>query len=72
MFSCDKDCQSKKKFDLVYYDELARAEDDIILTVTPGSHKPASGKEYTVPIDSVIRTRWDKASVNWNGRTVIL
>jgi len=27
-----------QKFDLVYYDELARAEDDIILTVDPGKY----------------------------------
>ena len=25
-----------------------------------------------VPIDSVVRTKWKGAHVNWNGRTVIL
>jgi ubiquitin carboxyl-terminal hydrolase MINDY-3/4 len=74
LFSTDAACPTKKQFDVVYYDELARQEDDIILTVTPGTHKPKAGKdkEYTVPIDCVLRTRWDKAGINWNGRTVIL
>ena len=42
-----------------------------MLTVTPGAHK-AKGKEHTVPIDCVIRTRWPNAAVDWNGSTVIL
>ena len=29
-------------------------------------------KEHTIPIDSVIRTKWKNAKINWNGRTVIL
>jgi hypothetical protein len=72
MFSTDISCQTKKQFDLVYYDELARQEHDIILTVTPGTYKPKSNKEYTVPIDCVVRTRWTNAGIDWNGRTVIL
>ena len=72
---------SQPAFDLIYYDELARQEDDIILTVTPGGlsegpeKKKVLGrkpKETTVPIDCVIRTRWQRANVCWNGRTVIL
>jgi hypothetical protein len=61
---------SIKKFDLVYYDELARQEDDIILTVD--KTKSAGDTKYTIPIDSVIRTKWKNAHVGWNGRTVIL
>lgn len=71
LFSTEIDCAFKKSFDLVYYDELARQEYDLILTVTPGAHK-AKGKEHTVPIDCVIRTRWSNATIDWNGRTVIL
>jgi len=69
-----------RPFDLVYYDELARQQDDIILTVEPGKYvsggrRGADGrthKEITIPIDSVIRTKWPQANINWNGRTVIL
>lgn len=71
---------TSRPFDLVYYDELARQEDDIILTVEPGKYVAGGkrgadgrvGKDYTIPIDSVIRTKWAKARINWNGRTVIL
>lgn len=74
---------SQPAFDLIYYDELARQEDDIILTVTPGTSQSSMGsekkkvlgrkpKETIVPIDCVIRTRWAAANVCWNGRTVIL
>ncbi len=71
---------NSRPFDLIYYDELARQADDIILTVEPGKYEPGGkrgldgriGKEHTIPIDSVIRTKWSRAKINWNGRTVIL
>ena len=61
-------------FDLIYYDELARQEDDIILTVDPGKFKgsSASDNKNPVPIEEVIRTKWLRANVSWNGRTAIL
>ena len=63
-------------FDLIYYDELARQADDIILTVEPGKYVPGGKrgldgriqKEHVIPIDSVIRTKWKEAKINWNGR----
>lgn len=64
--------------DLVYYDELAKQEDDIILTLNLGTfteedHKKAlKSDKAIVPIDSVLRTKWRTATVCWNGRTVIL
>ena len=69
-----------RPFDLIYYDELARQQDDIILTVEPGKYvaggrRGADGrmhKEHTIPIDCVLRTKWAQANINWNGRTVIL
>lgn len=72
--------QVPTSFDLIYYDQLAKQEDDIILTVSPGQYvestKTGLGgkkkKENPIPIDSVIRTKWTAADVNWNGRTVIL
>jgi hypothetical protein len=51
------------KFDLFYYDELARQEDDIILTVDPGKYDgpTASNNKNPVPIEEVIRTKWPLA-----------
>jgi hypothetical protein len=76
IFSVDQNNINKtgKVFDLVYYDELARQEDDIILTVDPGKYtgKSASDNKNPVPIDEVIRTKWNQALTSWNGRTVIL
>ena len=72
--------QNSRPFDLIYYDELARQADNIILTVEPGKFV-AGGKrgmdgrthnQHVIPIDSVIRTKWRDANINWNGRTVIL
>jgi hypothetical protein len=63
-------------FDLIYYDELARQEDDLILTVKPGMYKgPINLKESSEmipPIDAVIRTKWDYGLVSWNGRVAFL
>ena len=62
--------------DLIYYDELARQEDDIILTIKLGAYKgPLSLQQTTEmipPIDAVVRTKWDRAQVSWNGRQAIL
>jgi len=60
---------------MVYYDELARQENDIILTVTPGKYVSDGGPDNNknpVPIEEVIRTKWNTGHVCWNGRTKIL
>lgn len=76
MFSVDSKLttESHQKFDLVYYDELARQEHDIILTVDQNQYNgPTADKNKNpIPIEEVIRTKWKQAAVNWNGRTVIL
>jgi hypothetical protein len=76
LFSVDSNNvkQTGKKFDLVYYDELARQEDDIILTVEPGKYSgpDATNNKNPVPIEEVIRTKWNLGHVCWNGRTIIL
>ena len=59
--------EQPKQFDLIYYDELARQDDDIILTVDLTKKEQKS--KYTIPIDSVIRTKWGKTHIDWNGRT---
>lgn len=63
---------------MVYYDELAKQEDDIILTLNLGEFSEEDRKKAEksgkaiIPIDSVLRTKWKTATVCWNGRTVIL
>jgi uncharacterized protein YfeS len=74
IFSPDINLAKKKQtiFDLIYYDELAKQEDDIILTVKLGQYKGPvdlqKTKEMIPPIDAVIRTKWDLGLVSWNGR----
>ncbi len=78
IFSPDINLAKKKQqvFDLIYYDELAKQEDDVILTVKLGLYKGPidlqKTKEMIPPIDAVIRTKWDLGLVSWNGRQVIL
>lgn len=78
LFSTDYHLVNKKQnvFDLIYYDELARQEDDLILTVKVGLYKgPMNLKDTTEmipPIDAVIRTKWDHGLVSWNGRVPFL
>ena len=76
LFSVDSNLLTNPEgeFDLVYYDELARQEHDIILTVSPGQYKgpSASNNKTPIPVDEVIRTKWAGGQVHWNGRTVIL
>eukprot|EP00347_Sterkiella_histriomuscorum_P020281 403338405 len=79
IFSTDFSMTTSKRqqvFDLVYYDELSRQEDDYIMTVKLGAYTgPLNLQETTEmvpPIDAVIRTKWDRGLVNWNGRQPIL
>lgn len=78
LFSTDMTNVKKKQlvFDLIYYDELAKQEDDIILTAKLNQYKGPTDlqktKEMIPPIDAVIRTKWDMALVSWNGRQIIL
>jgi len=76
LFSVDSklNTDTPHKFDLVYYDELARQEDDLLLSVDPSKyHGPsASENKNPIPIEEVIRTKWSTGLVSWNGRTVIL
>jgi len=60
------------KFDLNYYDELARQDEEIHLTVEPGSYVPPGDDDLVPPIDDVIRTKWARSQVDWNGREPFL
>lgn len=65
-----------QEFDLVYYDELARQEEDILLTCQLGKYHGSNNlneiSEIVPPIDAVIRTKWATAIISWNGREKIL
>lgn len=57
---------------MIYYDELAKQEDDLVMTVRLGAYKGPLNLQETSemipPIDAVIRTKWDRGLVDWNGR----
>ena len=57
---------------MVYYDELAKQEDDIILTVEIGKQGEIPKRKNPIPIEEVIRTKWKNSIVSWNGRTANL
>jgi hypothetical protein len=69
---------------LYYYDELAKQEELYRLTVDMPEYNLGSSKEddskshnyrdsdLTPPIDHVIRTKWKKATVDWNGSEPLL
>jgi hypothetical protein len=65
-----------QEFDLIYYDELARQEEDIVLTCQLGQYHGTNNlneaSEIIPPIDAVIRTKWETAVISWNGREKIL
>mmetsp|Transcript_14732 Transcript_14732/g.21678 ORF Transcript_14732/g.21678 Transcript_14732/m.21678 type:complete len:555 (-) Transcript_14732:156-1820(-) len=78
LFSPDKGLVKKtssREFDLFYYDELARQEEVIRLTINPrGGYQgnDESDSELIPPIDKVVRTRWKGATIDWNGSEPIL
>ncbi|XP_048590318.1 probable ubiquitin carboxyl-terminal hydrolase MINDY-4 [Nematostella vectensis] len=77
LFSLDKDLltdwKRSKKFDLYYYDGLARQDEEIRLTVDTTQECPEYDEgDLVPPLELVIRTRWKKATVSWNGSDPIL
>lgn len=80
LFSLDIETTTSlsQKLDLIYYDELAKQEFGIVLSIEKYKYKgPKDLKKLPPgvlipPIESVIRTKWDSAEVDWNGATKIL
>ncbi|XP_076095118.1 putative ubiquitin carboxyl-terminal hydrolase MINDY-4 [Mytilus galloprovincialis] len=79
LFSINKDLvndwKAEKRFDLYYYDGLARQQEVIKLSIctTDRSYKPPTGEvELVPPIDHCIRTKWTDAQVDWNGTEPLL
>merc|ERR1711957_295127 len=66
---------SERRVDLHYFDQMARQSEPIVLSVTPGtlpSHLSTGFEETESMIDRCIRTKWQDATVNWNGTEPIL
>jgi len=60
---------AKSRFELCYYDTLARHEEIIRLTIDPqGKHK---ADETDPPLEKVLRTKWKKCGIKWIGDAVL-
>jgi len=67
--------ESEKVVDVYYFDQLARQNDKVHLTVIPNRlpQKLTTGfEESESMIDRCIRTKWKDAHIDWNGTEVIL
>ena len=64
-----KATSEKSRFELCYYDTLARHEEIIRLTIDPqGKHK---ADETDPPLEKVLRTKWKKCGIKWIGDAVL-
>jgi len=77
LFSADRnlldDWRLEKKFDLYYYDGLARQDEEIRLTVDTTRECPEyKDTDLVPPLEHCIRTRWKNAVIDWNGSEPIL
>ncbi|CAG5134669.1 unnamed protein product [Candidula unifasciata] len=68
------DWKMERRFDLFYYDGLAKQQEEIKLTVSTinQSYKPASDEDLVPPLEHCIRTKWADAEIDWNGLEPIL
>ncbi|XP_071947086.1 probable ubiquitin carboxyl-terminal hydrolase MINDY-4 [Antedon mediterranea] len=68
------DWRVERRFDLYYYDGLARQDEEIRLTVDTTQVNPElpSEDDLIPPLELCIRTKWPGAVVNWNGSEPIL
>ncbi|XP_073250378.1 probable ubiquitin carboxyl-terminal hydrolase MINDY-4 [Porites lutea] len=77
LFSIDRnllhDWRLEKKFDLYYYDGLARQDEELRLTVDTTKECPEyKDTDLVPPLEHCIRTRWKSAVIDWNGSEPIL
>mmetsp|Transcript_36008 Transcript_36008/g.64451 ORF Transcript_36008/g.64451 Transcript_36008/m.64451 type:complete len:765 (-) Transcript_36008:1343-3637(-) len=73
LFSKAPETLEDSVFDLYYYDELAKQEEEIRLTITIGAkHEKITEGDMAPPLEDTIRTKWPGASINWNGSDRIL
>ena len=73
LFSKAPETLEDSVFDLYYYDELAKQDEEIRLTITIGAkHEKITEGDMAPPLEDTIRTNWPGASVDWNGSDRIL
>ncbi|XP_033127189.1 probable ubiquitin carboxyl-terminal hydrolase MINDY-4 isoform X2 [Anneissia japonica] len=68
------DWRVERRFDLYYYDGLARQDEEIRLTIDTTQVNPTlpSEDDLVPPLELCIRTKWPDAVVSWNGSEPIL
>jgi len=63
----------EQDFDLLYYDGLARQDEEIRLSVRSLGLAPGVQVDFDAPpLELCIRTKWARADVDWNDSTPIL
>lgn len=72
LFGVTIDVLRDESFDLFWYDELAKQEDPIRLTVSQTDHAVETDGDLVPLIDDVIRTKWRTAQIDWNGADPVL
>eukprot|EP01012_Entosiphon_sulcatum_P056037 TRINITY_DN7894_c0_g2_i1.p1 TRINITY_DN7894_c0_g2~~TRINITY_DN7894_c0_g2_i1.p1 ORF type:complete len:609 (-),score=94.88 TRINITY_DN7894_c0_g2_i1:698-2524(-) len=60
------------RFDLYYYDELAKQEEEVRLTIDPTAAVRTEPEVPPSPLEDTIRTKWRAAAVDWNGHERLL
>lgn len=68
------DWKVERRFELYYYDGLARQDQEIKLSIdtTNRFFQPPSDNELVPPLDMCIRTKWKDAEIDWNGTEPLL
>ncbi len=68
--------ENERKVDIYYYDPLGEQDEEIKLTLDRDAEDiPEDGgdeTDLTPPINKVVRTKWGKVGVDWNGAEEIL
>uniref|UniRef100_A0A0C3TJK1 Deubiquitinating enzyme MINDY-3/4 conserved domain-containing protein n=1 Tax=Guillardia theta (strain CCMP2712) TaxID=905079 RepID=A0A0C3TJK1_GUITC len=74
LLSIWQNSEGSKEIDLYYYDELAKQDETIRLSVSWKNSNSHCGKgpmdpsiDLTPPLEHCIRTKWPQAVVDWNG-----
>jgi hypothetical protein len=70
--------RSTRRFRRYYYDPLGQQDEEIKLTLDWDKGKDidlddvGDENDLTPPLDKVVRTKWGKVDVDWNGAEKIL
>lgn len=62
--------KGRPPFTIHYWDQLANQDEVIRLTATPAADGEKMEDDY--PLENVLRTRWPRMKVDWNGTEPLL